>query len=119
MTDHLLELSTTVEPSKTFTVDGEEYKLLTLGHLGPEQEAKTMGDSARFENILQRMARAGNDKDAERLAAQARRKRIDILTQLTTMPREVAENLPIPAQTQLFQAVQREALGEAGDDSTA
>lgn len=117
MTDHLLELSTTVEPAKTFTVDGEEYKLLTLAHLGPEDEAHAMGDSARFEGLMQRLSRAGNDKEAERIAGQIRRKRIDILTQLTTMPREIAEALPIPAQAQLFQAVQREALGEAGDDS--
>jgi Mn-dependent DtxR family transcriptional regulator len=115
VTDHLLELSTTVEPSKTFTVDDEEYKLLTLAHLGPEDEARAMGDSARFENIMNRMARAGNDKEAERLAASLRRKRIDILCQLTTMPREVVERLPIPAQAQLFQAVQRESLGEAGE----
>jgi hypothetical protein len=115
VTDHLLELSTAVDEAKTFTVDGETYKLLSFDHLSAEDESKAMGDSARFEQLMNKMSRAGTDAEARRLANQVRNKRIDILTRLTTMPRDVAERLPLQAQVKLFQAVQTESLD--GEDS--
>ena len=48
MTDHLMQLSTTVAPAKTFTVDGMAYELLGMDHLSPEAEANVTALLTRY-----------------------------------------------------------------------
>lgn len=118
MSDHILSLSTSIEPAETFEVeDGGEMKtfeLLGFEHLSPEQEAKATAAFTRFQQCAVRLDRAQSDAAAEKLAGELRKRRIDVLCLLTTMPREVAEKLPMSAQVQLFKAV-REESGQDDD----
>jgi len=115
VTDHILELSTTVEPAKTFTVDDESYELLGFEHLSPEDEAKATGAFTRFGQLARRLDSASNDSQAATIAKQLRTRRVDLIAMLTTIPRDVAEKLPLSAQIQLFRAV-REETGQDGLD---
>lgn len=112
MADHILELSTEVEPAKTFTVDDEEYKLLGLEHLSDEDEAKATAAFTRFGQLLNALDRANSDQQATRLSKQLRERRIELITMLTTIPKDVASRLPLSAQVKLFRAVQQETGNE-------
>lgn len=118
MSDHVLELTTELEPAATFTVDGEEYELLGFEHLTPEQEAKATGAFTRFQQASIRLDRSSTDKEAEQRAKDVRKRRLDCIALLTTMPREVAEKLPPSAQIKLFKAVNDEAGADADEDDT-
>src|SRR4051794_24435684 len=118
MSDHILELSTEVEPAKTFTVDDEEYKLLGLEHLSDEDEARATAAFTRFGQLVRALDRSNSDQAAKRLAKQLRDRRIELITMLTSIPTEVADKLPLSAQVKLFRAVQAETGNEeldAGD----
>lgn len=115
MSDHILSLSTQVEPAKKFEIDDDEYDLLGVEHLSPEQEATVTARFVRFSQIARAMDRTTNERQQEKLAAQLRERRIDLITLLTTVPREVAEKLPPSAQMQLFRAVSSEHGQESED----
>ncbi len=108
MSDHILELSTEVEPPKKFTIDDEEYVLKGFEHLSDTEEAKATAAFTRFAQILGRLERAKDDKTAERLATVLRARRIELITLLTNVPKDVAEQLPLGAQSQLFRQIQKE-----------
>lgn len=107
-TQSVLDLSTQVEEAKTFTVDGEPFKLLTLAHISKTEEARLMALFNRQERLSAQLDRAKNDREAEVAAQGLQTTRTEILSLLTTMPREVAEALPLPAQVQLLNAVTEE-----------
>jgi hypothetical protein len=113
--DHILTLSTTVEPAKKFAVDDEVYELLGMEHLSPEDEARATAAFSRFGQIARKLDRSTNDNEAKRLALALRGRRIELISMLTTIPREVAETLPLTAQIQLFNAIQEETGEELGD----
>jgi hypothetical protein len=115
VSDHILSLSTTVEPPKTFEVDSESYDLLGFSHLSPEDEARAQALFARFFALNRALDNAPNEKQGESFAKRVREKRLQILTMLTTMPMEVAERLPLDAQAQVFRAVAEES-GQVGDE---
>lgn len=108
MSDHILSLSTEVEPAKKFTIDEEEYLLKGFEHLSDEDEATVTAKFTRFMQILGQLERAKNDQTAERLATVLRTRRVELITLLTNVPREVADKLPPGAQAQLFRQIQRE-----------
>lgn len=111
----ILDLSTQVKPPSTFTVDEEEYQLLGLEHLSPEDEAKATAAFSRFAQILRKLDDAANDVDAAKLAKALRGRRVKLIAMLTTVPTDVADKLPISAQTKLFNAIRK----ETGLDQTA
>jgi hypothetical protein len=113
---HMLELTTDVEPAKTFTVDGTEYKLFGLGHLDKDSETKVMGTFARYESIQERITDAQSDEQAERFATKLHDLRIDVFCILTTLERDTAEKLPLSAQTRLMSALQEEIIDSGGAD---
>ena len=113
MADHILSLSTTVEPAKTFEVDDESYELLGFEHLSADDEAKAQAMFTKFFQLNRQLDNMANEKQGESLAKRIREKRIDILAHLTTMPHEVAAKLPLPAQAALFRAVAQET-GQEG-----
>lgn len=114
--DYVIELTTEVEPAKTFTVDGEEYKLLGFEHLSADAEAKLMGNLARFERTQLQLQLTNDDKEATTLAKRLRSRRITLLTELTTLPQEVAEKLPLPSQVKLVRVAQELVTPGAGED---
>jgi hypothetical protein len=116
VTDSLFDLTTEVEPAQTFTVDGDEYKLLGMQHLSPDQEAKATAVFTRFQQLVRRLDRSGSDSDAERISKQLRTRRLELITMMTTIPMDVAEKLPVTAQVKLFQAIQAEGDLEADED---
>jgi hypothetical protein len=115
MSDPILSLSTELDPPSVFEVDGEQYQLLGLTHLSDEQESKATAMFSRFGQLTYKMETAPTDKEAEKLSKDLRKRRLDIIAFLTTMPRDVVEKLPLPGQIQLFQAVRRETNAESDD----
>lgn len=115
-TDPILELSTQVKPVSTFTVDGESYDLLGLAHLSAADEAEVTAQLSRFEQIGLRLDRAKSDEEAKKLAVELRKRRIRLISKMTTVPEDVAEKLPLEAQIKLFSAVRRELNGENAAD---
>lgn len=115
MSDHILSLTTTIEPAKTFEVDGEAFQLLGFEHLSPEEEARATAAFTRFAQLDTRLSNAKSDAEAQQFATQLRKRRIQLITMLTTLPTEIAEKLPISAQTELFKAVQAENAAVDGD----
>lgn len=118
-TDPILELSTQVKPVSTFTVDGSSYDLLGLAHLSASDEAEVTAQLSRFEQIGLRLDRAKSDEEARKLAVELRKRRIRLITKMTTVPEDVAEKLPLEAQIKLFSAVRRELNGENASDLPA
>ena len=118
MSDHILNLSTTAEPAGTIGIDDQVYELLGFEHLSPEQEAKATAAFTRFQQCAVKLDRAQSDQAAEKLAADLRRRRIDVLCLLTTIPREVVEKIPMSGQVALFKAVRQESGqdDDIGDD---
>ena len=118
MSDPILSLTTQLEPPSTFEVDGETYELLGLKHLSDEQEAHATALFSRFGQISYKMETAPTDKEAERFSKDLRKRRLDLIALLTTMPRDKVETLPLPAQIELFRAVRQETGGGDGDEVT-
>ena len=115
-TEPLLKLTTQIKPAEQVEIDGELYDLKGFEHLSPDEEAAATADFARFERLLRELARAGDERAGIRLARKMRDKRIDILTKLTTIPRDVAEQLPPSAQTELFKLVRTTSGTGAPED---
>lgn len=117
MSDALaLTLSTALAPAKKFSVDGEEYQLLGLDHLSPDDEARTMALFARHSMIASELEVTSNTEYGTKLALRLKKTRIQILCQVTDLPQEVAEKLPVAAQIQLLQAIQQELSGNQDED---
>lgn len=105
---YVLAISTAVEPSPVFTVDGAEYKILTFNHLSAEAEADVTAMLARYDRMTTALEVTGSDSEARSLAHKLREKRIDIICALSTLPRSLATTLPLSAQATLLQAIQSE-----------
>ena len=114
MSDPILSLSTQLDPPDTFEVDGESFNLLGLKHLSDEQEAEAQGLFARFQNISGQLETAANDQVAKRLSKDLRKRRLDLIALMTTVPRDLVEKLPLPAQVKLFKAIMEDFI--AGDE---
>jgi len=114
--DTILSLSTEVVPPKKFEVDGVEYDLLGLEHLSEDEEARATAAFMRFGRLLGRLENSTNDRESQKIARALRTRRIELITQLTTLPLEVAEKLPLSGQTRLFRAIQEETGQEALSD---
>jgi hypothetical protein len=118
--DAILTLSTQVEPADHVKIDGETYDMLGFAHLSDEDEAQVVAMLARYDNLSMQLVTTNDDKEAVNVARKLRRKRIDLLTKLTTIPESIITKLPPPEQIKLVKAVQRVASdGEAdGDDES-
>jgi hypothetical protein len=114
--DSLLTLSTQVEPAKKFTVDGEAFDLLSLSHVGKDEEARLMALYRRMERFSRAYDVSKNDQEAEKAAAGIRNTRLEIICRFTTLPKHIAEELPLPAQVQLLTAIASEMGVGSGDD---
>jgi hypothetical protein len=117
----MLRLSTQVAPPKKFTVDDEEFELLSLENIGRDDEVKLSVLFHRFTKLLEKFDRATNDESRERLATKVRDTRIEIIVAFTTLGTELADQLPLPAQNALLKAVGKsagvaEGLNLGGDD---
>ena len=113
--EYVLELSTQVVPGKQFTVDGEVYDLVNADWLSEDDEARIMGKFAVHFQIIRKLDRARNDAEARKLAKDLRRSRVELITELTTLPKDTVEKLPLTAQSSIIEAVQEE-LGVLPED---
>lgn len=118
--NYLLELSTQVDEASMFTVDGEEYKLLSFDHLSDAEEAEVMGMFQRMQVKSEDFDRAKNEQAAANIATQLKTLRTRILTAMSTMPEEISASLPPSAAGQIIRALRDEIdanSGSDGDDS--
>jgi hypothetical protein len=115
----VLALSTTVKPAKKFTVDGAEYEMWSMDHLSKTDEAQVMALFARHALIGQELELSPNVAKGSATAERLRTCRLQLLTKLTNLPREVADKLPISAQAQLLDALEDEMTPEAEDENVA
>lgn len=116
MTDFALSLSTVLTPTKKFKVDGVPYDLLGIDHLSSEEEAEVMALFARYESLQDELSGQKNTDRGKVTATHMRATRISILTKLTTLPKDVANKLPLTAQVRLLETVQAET--EANEEDT-
>jgi hypothetical protein len=117
MSDALaLTLSTALAPAKKFSVDGEEYQLLGLDHLSGEDEARTMALFARHSLIASELELTSNTEVGTKLATRLKKTRVQIICQVTDLPQEVAEKIPVTGQVALLSAIQQELSGVEDDD---
>ena len=113
----LFALSTHVVAPKKFTVDGEEFNLLSLDHLSKEEEAMVMALFARHALLGQELELSPNAKRGAEVAERLRNCRLQLLTRLTTMSKSVAESLPLSEQARLLSALEEEmALVESDEE---
>lgn len=115
----VLDLTTQVAPTKKFTIDGEEYDLLTLEHLSPEKESLVTATFARFQRIYNRLERASNDGSAIKEASKLRHCRETLILAMTSAPADVVSELGPTAQGKILDAIQTEIVlagGGADDD---
>lgn len=118
MSNISLALTTKLAPTKKFTVDGEEYEILGLDHLSKEDESKAVALFARHAYIATELEMTPNVQKGKELASRVRDTRMQIIATLTTLPKDIAEKLPLNAQIELITAVQsdqEETPEEAGE----
>jgi hypothetical protein len=111
----VLELSTRVAPPKKFTVDGEEYSLLGVDHLSKEGETEAMALLARHSILMNQLAVTGNTDKGKLIAGRIRDCRLKVICKLTTLPAEVAGELPVSAQADLLETIIQEM--DEGEDT--
>lgn len=107
MDKSLLDLSTVVEPPLTFTVDDQPYELRTISHLSKLEEARLRTLNKQEEFILAKIdAIDPNNEDAlMALHEKLFDLRIELITMMTSLPREKAEKLPPMQQQNLINFV--------------
>lgn len=112
----MLTLSTRVVPARKFTVDGEEYEILGLDHLSREDEALVTARFSKYSQTAGNLSIEENLTKGTELALSLRKQRTAILTQLTTLPKDVADKLPTRPAIALIEAIQKEMEGEGTGD---
>jgi hypothetical protein len=125
MSNIALELSTELSPPKLFTIDGEEFQILGVDHLSPDQEAQVTALFAKHSLIATDLQYERNMKKGEQLAQRLRNVRLEILSRLTTAPKETLDRLPLPGQLALLKELQtgltaddEEEMGKPGSDDS-
>lgn len=106
--DYVLELTTAVVPGKKFTVDGDEYLMKNPDHMSEEDESRVMGKFAIHGRLARQLDMASAEPEARKIAVKLRDSRIGLITELTSLPKDVATQLPMSAQAALLQQVQKE-----------
>lgn len=108
-------ISTAADPPDKIELDGVEYDLYGLQHLGKDKENKAVALFARHEHLTQLLYAAENDRDAERISTTMRGVRIDMIVTLTTIPHDVADALPLHAQQELVGVMEVTMRGGKSD----
>ena len=101
MNKSLLDLSTSIEPPLVFTVDDEPYQLRTVSHLNKLEEARLRTLNKQEEFVLAQIDEANPENEPKLMALHEKLfdLRIELITMMTSLPREKAEKLP-PIQQQ-------------------
>lgn len=120
MSEISLSLTTRIKPAKKFTVDGEEYQLLGIDHLSPDDENKVMALFARHSLLLAEQEGTENVTKGTAVAERVRKTRLEIICTLTDLPKSVAQALPLSGQARLLETLQEEISKDAeGEDEDA
>ena len=114
----LFELSTEIAPPKVFAVDGAEYRILGLEHIGREEEARVVALFARHTRLNERLDKEVKQETSEKVALAIHDTRMSIITALTDLPRDVAEKLPHSGQVKLLRFIAEELGGPDDDEET-
>lgn len=107
-----LSLSTVIKEPKKFTVDGEPYEILGIDHLSKDAETEALALFSRHQLLVQELSLADRLDRGKAIAERVKKVRLMILCKLTTMPKDVAEKLPLGEQVKLLEALQVEIVGD-------
>ena len=118
MSEISLALTTRIKPAKKFSVDGEEYQLLGIDHLSPEDENKVMALFARHSILLQEQEGTDNLAKGTVIADRVRKTRLEIICTLTDLPKAIASALPLGQQALLLETLQEEISADAEPDDS-
>jgi hypothetical protein len=110
-------LTSTVEPPKKFTLDGDVFELLGVNHLSPDAEAEAMALFARHTILAEEVDGTKNLSRGEEVAKQLRATRLRIIHKLTTIPD--TRTIPLHVQVKLLEAVREEMALSDDDGPTA
>ncbi len=103
----IIDLSTAVEPTFTFTVDGEPYELRTVSHLSKVEEARLRSLTKREEYILNQVdaLNPNNEKQMIVLHEKLFDVRVSLITMMTNLPTEIADKLGPMKQQKLVELI--------------
>jgi hypothetical protein len=118
MSSYAFEISTAAKEPVLFTVDGKEYEILGFERQSKGVEAHLTALFARHSRLQERLAKA-KPEVAEKIGESLYDIRIEILTSLTTVPRDIVETIPRSGQIQLMNAIAKESGVTADDDAEA
>jgi hypothetical protein len=110
----MLNLTTVLKPTVKFTVDGQEFDILGVDHLSPDEEAEVMALFSRYGLKQSELEVQPNVSKGKATALEMKATRLTLLTKLTTLPPDIASKLPLTQQVRLLEAIQEEV--EAEDD---
>lgn len=122
MTDHeekdgyILNLSTSLIETKKFLIDGSEFSLLGLEHLGEEDEAEAVALFAQYSRLMVELGGASNVERGKKVAQRMRDVRVRILVVLTDAPRAVVNAWPLGVQSKVMAAAEAEMSAEEESD---
>ncbi len=114
----LFDISTEVAEAIPFAVDGELYHISGWEHMSRSDEAKTTAIFAKYNRLSRMLEEAKKREEGERIAAAMYDLRMELLSSLTDLPREVAEKLPMSGQAKLMNAIARETGQTVGEDES-
>lgn len=111
---------TTGEPEvRTFTVDEDTYTIVAVDYLSKMEESQMQARFSRFAQLAERLPVTPDRVKAERIASAMHDLRMEILTSLTDIPRELAEKLPLSGQARLMREIgegMRSAVGSSDEE---
>lgn len=113
--DPLISLSTQVVEPAEVEIDDDKYQVYGQDHIGRDKEIRLMTLFKNHERAQRRFDTAKSDSDTAKAASLMRDARIDIITEFSTIPEEVADKLPLHAQGRLLDIIATE-MGFAADD---
>lgn len=113
----LLSITTALQPTKKFLLDGVEQQIYTMNHLSPDDETTVIALLSRFNVLSAELEMTAAVSKGKPIAERIRNTRKQIIALLTDIPKEKIDTLPLGAQAAVMEAVQEEINKEDEEDT--
>lgn len=108
----MLSFTTHHDYAGSFEVDGEEYHLRSADSLNKTEEGVLMAKFRQVERLTERINISTDDREVAQLAEKVRDARVHVISQFTTCPTEIVEQLGVKSQNALLAAINKEMAPE-------
>jgi hypothetical protein len=113
----LLSITTALQPTKKFLLDGVEQQIYTMNHLSPDDETTVIALLSRFNVLSAELEVTASVPKGKALAERIRSTRKQVIALLTDIHKETVDGLPLGAQAAVMEAVQEEINKEDEEDT--